>query len=625
MNYENITEPQVSVSYLPSEDDRKAIDFIKKEIENIESSTQEMRLKIQTARNNYNEKYQQPYTLSGRKKYFSPLTRTFVNMIAPKLKFLKEALVVNPQEEADVVKAMLWEHLLRFQTDKMRFFEKLNTEDKRELGTDGTIVKKIYWDFETIELTDETKVEAAVGWDKIKEFLGEMPKVDKKKKVIKDEPKIQSVDLLDCYIDPRSESIQSASFFAERFVADLDRLKTNPIYKNTQYLIGQSEFPIDNKNSTATQQSDIGASAIVSEVQKVECFECWLGDEVITVASKEAPVIIRRQKNPLGHGKKPYEECWYIKKARNWYGISPAMLVLDLQRMLNEWENQRIENREILLNKMFLVRKGAVQDIRQLVSRPAGFIEVADDDKPMGDKIQPLEFTDISARIMEETNYIYNWAQRVCNTWEFNSGGAGGGGTATEATLRSRGEDGYFGDVQMNMRDFISRCLWQLAKLDGKFLDSETVIRITGESEELEKIDTAFGREPGVVDGKWRFLKIDDVKMLSGEYDFDIDLDNSQVADRAVKAKQLMELSNYGMSNPQIANEVNFKEIFKEVLRLTGVNDVDKFFNKEQQGQPQGTPAGVPEAPEAPAGLPPGVPNEAMMMAGANKVGGVKI
>lgn len=608
MAYEDFTkdEQRQSLTYLPSLADQKKIDFITGELQKIEQSTADIRKKIQKCRQNYRCEYQNKYTKTGREKFFAPLTSEFVNSIAPKLKLLKEALVANPTEESDTLKAKVFEFLLRFQTGKMRFFERLNTEEKRNLGIDGTIVAKICWDFEEKEEFEEARPAANLR-ERIAEYLGRDKKSLAKVKVIKDEPKIDFIDLLDCYIDPQARSIQEAPMFAVRYVENVDDLKNNKLYKNTQFVTGDETLPQNTWDSSSTQNYDVGASNPTSEIKKVEVFECWTDDRVITIANRNNPVIIRDQVNPFKHGKKPFEECWYIKTGRRWYGIGVGELLLDLQRLLNEWANQRIENREILLNKMFILKRGSVKDIRQLISRPAGFIEVDDINS-----IKPLEFSDITQKAFEEESNIFTWAQRITNSWELQSGGGGTVGTATEATIRAKGVEGYFGDIAMNMRDFIIRCVGQLAQLNQQFLDKEMSIRIMGDTDELAPLDEAMGVSPEQAEdmGKFRFIHLDDINLLRGQYDFDIDLDNSQTTDRAVKTKQLIEFAMFAQGNPVIAQKVNWPALAKEILSLQGVN-TDKIFTKnetKEQAQPM---------PEAEGGLPPGVPNEQAIMTGA--------
>lgn len=608
MAYENFTtEEKISLFYMPSVAEKKKIDYIKAEIDNIEISTAEIRKTIKKCRRNYRCEYEKKYTKNNREKFFAPLTREFCNSVAPKFKILQEALVANPTEETDALKAKIFEFLLKWQTKKLRFFERLNTEGKRELAGDGTLVAKICWDFETKEEIVEEKTGNS-PIDKIKEFLGRGSKKTIKSKVVEDKPSIEFIDLLDCYIDPMAKSIQDAPFFAIRFLENVDDLKANKLYKNTQYIKGNEIVEQGTFDSTATQKVDIGATP-ESQVEKVEVFECWTDENVITIAGRDNPVIIREQKNPFAHGKKPFEECWYIKTGRRWYGLGVAEMLMGLQRLLNEWSNQKIENREILLNKMFLVKRGSIKDVRQLVSRPAGFVEVDN----LAD-IKPLEFSDITTKAFEEEQNIYSWAQRITNSWSMLSGGAeGGSGTATESMIRSRGAEGYFGDIAMNLKDFVIRVVGQLAQLDQQFLDEEDTIRIMGDSQEFAPLDDAMGVPVEAREelGRFRFIHLDDYGLIKGNYDFDIDIDNSQITDRAVKVKQLIEYSQWAGSNPVIAQQINWTTLAKEVLSLQGINP-EKIFSKEK-GATEMPLGGSPEE----GGLPRGVPNEAMINAGA--------
>jgi hypothetical protein len=97
------------------------------------------------------------------------------------------------------------------------------------------------------------------------------------------------------------------------------------------------------------------------------------------------------------HGKKPYILCSYDPLPGEPYGLAAMQVIEHLSHELITMRNQRIDNVSMVLNRMFLVKRGADIDPSQLKTRPHGYIEVDN-----LDDIAPLVMPDVTASSYQE-------------------------------------------------------------------------------------------------------------------------------------------------------------------------------------------------------------------------------
>lgn len=113
----------------------------------------------------------------------------------------------------------------------------------------------------------------------------------------------------------------------------------------------------------------------------------------------------------------------------------PVNIVSGLQKEINENVNQRMDNVSLVLNKRYIVRRGAAVDIRSLVRNVAASVTMAD--KLGGQDIEPLEFHDVTGSSYQEQDRL---------SADFDSVG---GGFDTSSVTTNRKMNETVGGMQM--------------------------------------------------------------------------------------------------------------------------------------------------------------------------------
>ncbi len=542
------------------------------EKEKYERSSQVIRDKLLKAYRNYFGVFTKPKTnWTKRKKTFIPMTKWFVNSVAGQVFVGPKAVGVLPVEEQDVKRARVWQELIRFQLERLSFEEKM-MDIVQNLSLLGTVVVNISWDLS--------------GKQEIPNFI--------------------QIPLLNCYIDPTADSIQSApSFIVKYLIPKQEAIKV-------KHLKGVKDFAgvkvVDSRHSDITAANTF----ILGQSQQVEHEEemiwvwqrwgpiplSWLGELKKGEEDKKVEGVIwavgRSQsdfkvlsikRNPYKHGMRPFVEAWYRKLPGRWYGIGVGEDLEDLQEYLNRIVNQRIDNAEIVQHKMFLYRKGSGIDPRMFIAKPGGAIPVNDVEKD----VKALEYTDIRKSSYNDEANILSLAQQVTNAFDIIRGG-GTAGTATEAIIQERGAGGAFSHIRRYINGFLTRLVDQMLKLDQQFLTQEFVVRVIGNKDELQEIDDVLDMPVGQrVQEKFRFIKVKNAEEIKGNFDVRVDIDNSAPINKAVLINFILRSIELAKGDPE--SQINRQELYKELFELQGMRG-DRFF-QQQQILPQ-----VPPGPE---------------------------
>jgi len=105
--------------------------------------------------------------------------------------------------------------------------------------------------------------------------------------------------------------------------------------------------------------------------------------------------VVRKRLNPYRDGENPYIRGHYIRIPGEWYGAGVAELMMGLQIEKNELRNTRIDNVNLIMNKIVAVLKDKVHDWDRLVSEP-GAIWVFKGLDDIKHALMPIEFPDIT-------------------------------------------------------------------------------------------------------------------------------------------------------------------------------------------------------------------------------------
>lgn len=383
---------------------------------------------IRTNRKNYWGVYDKPVDpYTGRKKFWYPLTEEFCDAVAPRIKIrTRDITFVATNDKgywtADFARAWLHDYLVK------TFYGETLDESSLRKAIDGTSVLKTWKDGKNI--------------------------------------KRRSVDLLNIYVDPTAENLQTAYRVTERALMFEDQFKSKDWINVEDIGVAEGLNPSDSENRS---KSD-------SNVKSRDVWETWgkIPEYLITGNSEDKTEIegriivsglesgnakvhaIRRNtnKDKFGNTIRPFEEDWYIKVPGRWYGKGVAEKVMMLQLWINLVINIRINRATVAQLGLFKIRKGAnitPDQLSRLGSNGAVVVNNMDD-------IEQLVMTEASQASYTDESNIHSIAQRITSAFEAITGEQLPASTpATNAVLQNRNASSIFANVQERSGFFIQR------------------------------------------------------------------------------------------------------------------------------------------------------------------------
>ena len=280
----------------------------------------------------------------------------------------------------------------------------------------------------------------------------------------------RTVDLLNVYIDPTADDIQSAYRFTERAVMNKQNIMAMTGWINTEDAEPQTGLnPNDPK-------MDMSSRSVTTK--GIEVFEMWgkIPKSLITGEAKDKDTevdghivvsgirgkgnsvvhLIEQNVNKDKEGKviKPYEEARYMKVPGRWYGVGPTEKVMMLQLWINTIVNIRINRSYVSQLGIFKVRSGSGISPRQLQRLSAnGVVKV----KSMDD-IEQLVMQEASQASYADEENVVSWAQRVTSALDVVTGTPlPASTTATGAAIQDRNTKDAFTIVKESLGSFLQR------------------------------------------------------------------------------------------------------------------------------------------------------------------------
>lgn len=253
--------------------------------------------------------------------------------------------------------------------------------------------------------------------------------------------KRRTVDLLNFYIDPTEDNIQSAYRVTERSIVPASSLMDMTGWMNVTDAKGNAlpGSQILNR-ADGSRRSNFG-TRMTGDYRDV--WECWgkaprwittgdknapdANDEIdvqIVVSGLEAPEptlhLVKENKNTDSFGNiiKPYEEWRASKITGRWYGLGVAERLLSLQEYFNTVINIRINRHYVSQLGLFTIKKGK-GITAQMLSRLAanGALQVIDHDD-----IAPLALPQDDGSSYKDEEVIKYWSQQISSAMPISNG-----------------------------------------------------------------------------------------------------------------------------------------------------------------------------------------------------------
>lgn len=304
----------------------------------------------------------------------------------------------------------------------------------------------------------------------------------------------------------------------------------------------------------------------------------------------------------------PYKDFHYNKIMGRWLGLGIVESLFDVQVRINELKNQKRVSMEVSTIHLFQTKdKQIVRNV--LTDLESGDVLLS----PNG--IEPVanEERNLSAFESEEASYIQQ-AQRVSFAYDAVSGETVAASTTATAVMNAQQQaTSTFGFKRENftnmLRDFFNDLVLQNLLRD---LTPEHIMRFTGTSQELQKLDDAASQvhandfikqsilsgknvTPEMVDtekqraidtyrkmGDNRFLKIKDSFYKDIKFEFDFNIGNEQLNPQTVATNTQALLAQY---NPQAMNDPLYKLLYSKYAEALGISQGEIEMANEQRDQ----------------------------------------
>lgn len=312
-----------------------------------------------------------------------------------------------------VGKAEAIKRLLSTQLSKAKFFIKF-IDFVKQIMLYGTSYMKVYWKVKrdwVWERVPNRKMKTILGIP-----VGETIEWQEKKsyKVVERRPEVETLDILDVYPDPDAQDDETSKGIFIRSWMNKDDLREMgqgkyPVYANTERdeIQGSEDTFVQSRSDRYAARGITNANT--TKKDQVELLEFWGkydvdGDGIkeeahIVIANRQ--VLIKAQPNPFHHQKRPIIRGVLFPAPKEWYGIGLVEPVISEVHELNTLRRQRIDNINLVLNRMWQVNTLADVDLETLISAPNNIVLT-----DMMDAVKPLDTPDVTQSAYNEANVV---------------------------------------------------------------------------------------------------------------------------------------------------------------------------------------------------------------------------
>jgi hypothetical protein len=494
-------------------------------------------------------------------------------------------------------------------------------------------------DIEDAELEKKRQQEKKKG---LLEMLGlrkpktpeELPKnIDLNEFIIAENPYVTWVSPFNFGIDPMANSIYEANYVYEKIITTLDKVKGNKNYKNTKDLKGMDLEPTYQKNIPSTQ---------IEKFKPIELYEIHYktedGINILVLAKDQSDyVALRHDESIYEIDGFQYEVLTFNKHGHKLYPKSEIDITKPLQDRINNTFENILEQLDKFMTKLAYDETGVTEAGKKAL-RDGMLGSLVACNKNPSEAIKEIAFTQIKGDLMVLIDKMVDMISLETGITRAMLTGLTSAETATEAQIGQAGQNLRISDKADMVADFSNRQgrkLWQIIR---QFVDLEEIELITG--------DTAFDDVTGTPRYSWLAPIDKDIKgkLITGEYDFQIEVGSTQKPDLPVLRKQVENMVNIlggkGVLEAFAAQgyKIELAEIFKKYLQMfpdvfTNISRIIKPIQVPQQamlpppqgGQPQGTGgAGVGAVPQQRQANPP-TPADIMSSIGGEKGGTIPL
>jgi hypothetical protein len=531
-------------------------------------------------------------TYKHRSKLFRPKSRSMVRKheAAAAAAFFSNVDVistdaVDQSNKEQVASAALWKEILNYRLTKTIPWFQTVVGGVQDAMTVGVVSSYQYWKYSE-EPSNEYVTDEA----------GQLQKAPGK--VLEDEPCIELLPIENVRIDPAANwinPIKSSPYVirlipmyvvdVKAMMAKVDSKTNQPKWKKLtdgEIRTSQTNRFDTTKQAREGKRQDPNSqnNAPITDYEIV-----WVHENFVRVAGKEmvyytmGTQFMLTDAKPLKevyfHGERPIVLGVSVIETHKIMPDSPVMLGENLQREANEIANQRIDNVKLVLNKRYIVKRGAQVDLKSIVRNVPASITLAND--PTGD-VKTIDFNDVTSSSYQEQDRLNvdydeltgNFSQGSVMTNRKMGETVGGmnliSGSAnqlTEYTIRTITET------------WVERVLVQLVKLEQAYETDETIFAIAADRAKLVQ--------------KYGINEITD-SLLNHELTLTVNVGMGATDPTQKLGKFIGALKAYGEVAALQIPGMDLKEAGKEVFGLAGYRDGRRFMQDEDENNPENNP-----------------------------------
>ena len=519
--------------------------------------------------------YRDAQTTPFKSNIFVPYIFSIVESVVPKMLGTifntRPIISVIPRKGASEGMATLLERLLEYQLDEeqLEFFTKI-LEFFKETVIYGTAFAKIIPKFSDDE---------AVSFNYID---------------------FEPIDLFNVFPDYRARSIRRMKYVIQLSYMDYDELMSlyeQGFYENVPDLITKVESMMNVDEFKRQRLSSVGILdeyGYDSNRKIIEVLEYWDKDEIIVIGGRDT--LLKREENPF-NGLIPYIMSRYIPVQHELFGIGIPEVSECLQEELNAIRNQRMDNVNLVINRMWVANKYADIDFDNVISYPGNVILSNDINA-----IKDLDTRDVTKSAYQEEEIVKRDIDNATGEWEYSRGATPPRHETATGIVRLQQASNIRFDTIVKMLEF--SVLRSLAKtylwLDYHFLPPEEMARIVGIEEFVKFNGITFYAQ--------------DIDEMLKQYNFQ-PMGSSTTAIKEVRIQQIMQAFKLFNMDPHI-NQVELRKMVLDVLDIKNQNRLlieQPMMPPQAPGQTGPPGQGGPAPPLPPVPGNPTTPPEQMM------------
>lgn len=526
-----------------------------------------------------------------RSKLFRPKTRSVIrkNEAAAAAAFFSNIDVVNldPANEKDqrqVFGAQLYKALLQYRLTKSIPWFMTLIGGFQDAMTVGVVCSYQSWKYrEKVDSEKQYFLDEMTGTPILGIDGGPLFQEAKRITVLEDRPSIEIRPVENIRIDRGAlwtDPVNTSPYLIDMipmYLGDLKEMgRPNPKTQEEGW-----EIPEDSALKSATQQS-YDPTRSVREGNREDSKQTdhavndfsivWVHKNIVRKNGEDfcyftlgTEHMLSRKVKPLSdfyfHGDRPYVMGCSIIETHKIYPSGYPELGREVQKEINETTNSRQDNVKLVMQKRYIVKRGAQVDLKSLVRNVAGSITLANN--PETD-VNALEFNDVTASAYQEQDRLNVEYDELTGNFSSSSVMTNRKLNETVGGMAMMGQ-GANQMTEYGIRTFtetwVEPVLRQLVKLEKHYETDEKVLKLMGEKLGQEVMEEDFDTDVELT-----------VNVGMGATDPMMRLNKLLTGARA--------FAEIGQLQAQGGGNLNIEELGKEVFGAIGYRDGGRFIQE---------------------------------------------